>query len=80
MAAPHVSGIAALIISQGVTNPAAVEALIRKPPGLSAFRTLALQARNQDYGLWAHPAKPSPVCRSAYRFSGTTNSTRSLAS
>ena len=30
MATPHVAGIAALIMSQGVTSPAAVEALIKK--------------------------------------------------
>jgi serine protease len=29
MAAPHVAGVAALLISQGVTNPAAVEALLK---------------------------------------------------
>jgi serine protease len=50
MAAPHVAGIAALIISQGVTNPAAVETLIRKtarPLGTPDART---PARNQEYG------------------------------
>jgi serine protease len=29
MAAPHVAGVAALLVSQGVTDPAAVEALIK---------------------------------------------------
>jgi serine protease len=30
MAAPHVSGLAALLISQGITSPAAVEAAIKQ--------------------------------------------------
>jgi serine protease len=50
MASPHVAGIAALIISQGVTNPAAVETLIKKtarPLGTPDART---PARNQEYG------------------------------
>jgi len=42
MAAPHVSGAAALIISQGVTNPAVVEALIKqtaRPLGTASGRS-----------------------------------------
>ena len=30
MASPHVAGLAALLMSQGVTDPAAVEALIKQ--------------------------------------------------
>jgi serine protease len=45
MATPHVAGIAALIISQGVTNPAAVEALIKK-----TARPLGVGGRNDEYG------------------------------
>ena len=30
MATPHVSGFAALLMSQGITNPAAVEAAIKR--------------------------------------------------
>jgi len=45
MATPHVAGIAALIISQGVTNPAAVEALIKK-----TARPLGAGGRNDEYG------------------------------
>jgi serine protease len=30
MAAPHVSGLAALLYDQGVTNPAAIEAALKK--------------------------------------------------
>ena len=42
MAAPHVSGAAALIISQGVTSPAVVEALIKqtaRPLGTASGRS-----------------------------------------
>lgn len=45
MATPHVSGIAALIITQGVTNPAAVEALIQK-----TARDLGTAGRDNEYG------------------------------
>jgi serine protease len=45
MATPHVAGIGALIISQGVTNPAAVEALIKK-----TARPLGAAGRNDEYG------------------------------
>jgi serine protease len=45
MAAPHVAGVAALIMSQGVTNPAMVEALIKK-----TARPLGSGGRNNEYG------------------------------
>jgi len=50
MAAPHVSGIAALIISQGVTNPAAVEILIKRTARFLGVPDPATPARNQAYG------------------------------
>jgi serine protease len=49
MAAPHVAGIAALLASQGITKPAAIEALIKKtarPLG----QTGAQPGRNDEYG------------------------------
>jgi serine protease len=46
MAAPHVSGTAALIMSQGVTNAAVVEALIKK-----TARPLGTGGRNNEYGF-----------------------------
>ncbi len=46
MAAPHVAGIAALIMSQGVTSPAIVEALIKK-----TARPLGNGGRNDEYGF-----------------------------
>jgi serine protease len=45
MATAHVSGIGALIISQGVTSPAAVEALIKK-----TARDLGSTGRDNEYG------------------------------
>ncbi len=45
MAAPHVSGVAALLISQGVTKPAAIEALIR-----STALDLGSPGRDNEYG------------------------------
>jgi serine protease len=50
MAAPHVSGIAALIISQGVTSPEAVEALIKKTARPLGSSGAASPSRNQEYG------------------------------
>jgi serine protease len=50
MAAPHVAGIAALIISQGVTNPAAVEALIKRTARFLGTPDAATRGRNQEYG------------------------------
>lgn len=45
MASPHVAGIAALLVSQGVTRPAAVEALIR-----ATARDLGSPGRDDLYG------------------------------
>jgi serine protease len=50
MAAPHVAGIAALIISQGVTNPAAVETVIKKTARFLGVPNPATPDRNQAYG------------------------------
>jgi serine protease len=49
MAAPHVAGVAALLISQGVTSPAAVETALRntaRPLGAPS----GTGVRNDDYG------------------------------
>ena len=45
MAAPHVAGVAALLISQGVTKPAAVEALLK-----GTARDLGSPGRDSEYG------------------------------
>jgi serine protease len=50
MASPHVAGIAALIISQGVTSPAAVEALIRKTARFLGDSHPGTPGRNHEYG------------------------------
>jgi serine protease len=50
MAAPHVAGIAALIISQGVTKPAAVEKVIKNTARPLGTPDPATPHRNQDYG------------------------------
>lgn len=58
MAAPHVSGLAALLMQQGITDPAAVEAAIERfatdlgPPGRdSQFGFGEINARNTLRGL-----------------------------
>ena len=58
MATPHVSGLAALLMSQGITDPAAVEAAIERfatdlgPPGRdSQFGFGEINARNTLRGL-----------------------------
>jgi serine protease len=58
MATPHVAGLAALMISQGITNPAAVEAAMEKfatdlgPPGRDdQFGFGEISARNSLRGL-----------------------------
>jgi serine protease len=46
MASPHVAGTAALIISQGIKNPAAVETLIRR-----TAKDLGTPGRDNEYGF-----------------------------
>ena len=57
-ATPHVSGVAAMLMQQGITNPAAVEAALEKfatdlgPPGRDAtFGFGLIEARNALHGL-----------------------------
>ena len=50
MASPHVAGVAALIISQGVDDPAAVEALIKGTARFLGTPNPSTPARNQEYG------------------------------
>jgi serine protease len=45
MAAPHVAGLAALLYSQGVTNPAAIEAAIKR-----FASDLGPKGRDDEYG------------------------------
>lgn len=53
MAAPHVAGLAALLHSQGVTNPAAIEAAIRH---FARKRGSAVRDDEYGYGLIDPPA------------------------
>jgi serine protease len=50
MASPHVAGIAALIISHGVTTPAAVEALIARTARFLGTPDAATPGKNEEYG------------------------------
>ena len=45
MASPHVAGVAALLMSQGITSPAAVEAAIAR-----SARDLGTKGRDNDFG------------------------------
>lgn len=51
MASPHVAGVAALIISQGVTNPAAVEALIKRTARTLGASDANRTGWNADFGF-----------------------------
>ena len=45
MAAPHVSGVAALLYNQGVTTPAAIEAAMKR-----FAKDLGAAGRDDEYG------------------------------
>jgi serine protease len=51
MAAPHVAGVAALIMSQGVGSPAAIEIVIKRTARFLGVPNAATPARNEDYGF-----------------------------
>jgi serine protease len=51
MAAPHVAGVAALVISQGVSKPAAVESLIKKTARFLGTPDPGTPNRNDEYGF-----------------------------
>jgi serine protease len=58
MAAPHVAGVAALLASQGVTKPAAIESLIKKtarPLGSAGSQP----GRNNEYGYGLVQPRPA---------------------
>ena len=54
MATPHVSGLAALLMSQGVTSPAAIESLIRK-----TARDLGPAGKDDSFGYGLIQPRPS---------------------
>jgi serine protease len=51
MASPHVAGLAALLISQGVTSPAAIEQVIKKTAKLIGAPDSAVNPRNDEFGF-----------------------------
>lgn len=50
MASPHVAGLAALLFSQGITKPAAIEAAIRKTAKFLGAPSAGNPARNDEFG------------------------------
>ncbi len=50
MATPHVSGLAALLISQGITSPAAVEAAIKKSAKFLGTPSASDSSRSDEFG------------------------------
>lgn len=50
MATPHVAGVAALLMAQGVTTPAAVEALLKRTAKLIGAPSTPGGSRNDDVG------------------------------
>jgi serine protease len=51
MATPHVCGLAALLISQGITTPAGVEAAIKKTAKFMGTPSTTDTARSDDFGF-----------------------------
>jgi serine protease len=50
MASPHVAGVAALLYSQGITNPAAIEQAIKKTAKFLGTPSTSDPTRNDDFG------------------------------
>jgi subtilisin family serine protease len=50
MAAPHVAGLAALLYTQGVTTPAAIEALIKKTAKFLGTPSASNASRSDEFG------------------------------
>ncbi len=50
MATPHVAGVAALLYSQGITKPSALEAAIKKSAKLLGTPSTSDPTRNDDFG------------------------------
>jgi serine protease len=54
MASPHVAAVAALLYSQGITNPAAIEAAIKR-----FARDLGAPGRDDEFGYGLVDARAS---------------------
>jgi serine protease len=50
MASPHVAGVAALLYSEGITNPAAIEQAIKKTAKFLGTPSANDPTRNDDFG------------------------------
>lgn len=59
MASPHVAGIAALLVSQGITKPAAIEAAITRTAKFLGTPSASNAARNDDFGFGLVQPRPA---------------------
>jgi serine protease len=59
MASPHVAGFAALLVTQGITSPAAIEAAIRKTAKFLGTPGTADPKRNEDFGFGLIQPRPA---------------------
>jgi subtilisin family serine protease len=59
MASPHVAGLAALLSSQGITKPAAIEAAITKTAKFLGSPGASTPARNEDFGFGLIQPRPA---------------------
>jgi subtilisin family serine protease len=59
MATPHVSGLAALLASQGIKTPAAIEQLIKKTAKLLGTPSATNAARSDDFGYGLIQPRPA---------------------
>lgn len=59
MATPHVAGIAALLSTQGVTKPAAIEQLIKKTAKFLGTPSATDASRNDDFGFGLIQPRPA---------------------
>jgi len=50
MATPHVCGLAALLITQGITSPAAIEAAIKKSAKFLGTPSASDKTRSDEFG------------------------------
>ena len=59
MATPHVAGLAALLVTQGVKKPAAIEQLIKKTAKFLGTPSAADASRNDDFGFGLIQPRPA---------------------
>ena len=59
MATPHVAGLAALLVTQGIKTPAAIEQLIKKTAKFLGTPSAADASRNDDFGFGLIQPRPA---------------------